>query len=298
MRRIDLMIIGAQKAGTTSLKNYLNEHPDIVGHPQHEFAYFGSEQEFQEPWEAVYEKNFTEGRYNASKIVAKHIKIANDELAVQRLKQHNPDCQLVFIVRNPVDRAFSSYTMDVARFNYAVPFSKIREVIKDHDKEHKMFRIYLSLGMYSENLKMIYKYFPKEQVHVYLFEDLKKKPLKICKDIFKLLGIDDGFKPQVEVVHNKTKPVRSEWVADILKRLRQRDNPIKMFAKKVLPHRFFTRISYSLVEINKKDTGFSAMDTATRRDLEDFFRPYNKELQELTGIDLSSWERKEASGRG
>jgi hypothetical protein len=286
------MIIGAQKAGTTSLKNYLNEHPDIVGHPQQEFAYFGSEQEYKEPWEAVFKKNFTEGKYNASKVVAKHIKIAIDELAVQRLKLHNPACQLVFIVRNPVDRAFSSHTMDVSRFNYAVPFSKIRDVIKDNDKEHKMFRIYLNLGMYSENLKMIYKYFPKDQVHVYKFEDLKRNPLKICKEIFQILGIDENFKPHVEKVHNKTKPVRSVWVAEVLKKLRQRDNPIKVFAKRILPHRLFTRLSYRLVEINMKDTGFSAMDASTRRALEEFFRPYNQELQELTGLDLSSWERK------
>lgn len=294
MHKIDLMIIGAQKAGTTSLKNYLNEHPDIVGHMQHEFAYFGSEEEYQEPWEKVFEKNFSGGKTNASKIVAKHIKIANDELAVQRLKQHNPDCQLVFIVRNPVERAFSSYTMDVSRFNYSVPFSKITEVIRENDQEHKMYRIYISLGMYSENLKMIYRYFPKEQVHVYLFEDLKKRPLKICKDIFKLLKIDESFNPRVNVVHNKTKPVRSEWIGEVLKKLRRRDNKLKKIVKSILPYRLFTRIGYTLTELNLKDTGFKGMDADTRQVLEDFFRPYNKELQQLTGLNLSSWEKSDS----
>ena len=40
MKKIDVMIVGAEKSGTTSLKNYLNEHPDVFGHSATEFTFF------------------------------------------------------------------------------------------------------------------------------------------------------------------------------------------------------------------------------------------------------------------
>ena len=48
---IDIMIIGAQKAGTTSLKNYLGEHPELQTHPQKEFGYVWDDKEFNQGFE-------------------------------------------------------------------------------------------------------------------------------------------------------------------------------------------------------------------------------------------------------
>src|SRR5678809_829657 len=115
-RKIDLMIIGAQKAGTTSLQNYLNEHPEILGHPQIEFGYFKDDKTYENGYEKEFARHFTSGSVNTAKaVIAKNTGMYDSDKALERLQQHNPDCKLVFIVREPVSRAYSSYSME--KFN-------------------------------------------------------------------------------------------------------------------------------------------------------------------------------------
>ena len=57
-RKIDIAIIGAQKAGTTSLKNYLGEHSEVTTHPHTEFSFFADEDQFESGYNNVFEKYF------------------------------------------------------------------------------------------------------------------------------------------------------------------------------------------------------------------------------------------------
>ena len=110
-RKIDLFIVGAQKAGTSSLKNYLSEHPEVSTHLPQEFSYFYDDNEFEKGEE------FALGKYYNDKAdfkvrIAKHAHLYSSEKAIKRLHEHNPDCKIIFILRNPVERTFSSYQME------------------------------------------------------------------------------------------------------------------------------------------------------------------------------------------
>ena len=96
------MIIGAQKAGTTSLKNYLGEHPQIVTHPHTECSFFASDDEYNEGFEKGFVRYFGgEKDFQDKVIVGKNVTISFREFALKRLAQHNPNCKIVFILRNP-----------------------------------------------------------------------------------------------------------------------------------------------------------------------------------------------------
>ena len=95
MRQIDLMIIGAQKAGTTALNHYLGQHPDVLGHPQTEFAYFRDDNLFAEGYEPVFRRHFTQGDPATARVViGKNAGIYDSEtaLACERLIRTYDPC--------------------------------------------------------------------------------------------------------------------------------------------------------------------------------------------------------------
>lgn len=101
-KKIDLMIVGAIKAGTTSLKNYLNEHPEILGHFQIDLTYFTNDSEYEAGYEKAFKKYFTEGGITKTRrVIAKDASVHQYEKTIKRLYEHNPECYIVFIIRNP-----------------------------------------------------------------------------------------------------------------------------------------------------------------------------------------------------
>ena len=286
------MIIGAQKAGTTSLQNYLNEHPEILGHPQIEFGFFKDDAMYANGYEKEFSRHFTAGNINTAKaVVAKNTGMYDSEKALERLRQHNPDCKLVFIVREPVSRAYSSYSMEKFNGLLTRDFSEIKDVIEEKRFDDMMYRFFIRLGLYSEFLKSIYKFFPENQVKIVLFEKLGKDPAGVCREIFQWLNIDPSFTPGTEKEYNKTQKPKSVLVSNILMRLRSNDNVIKKVAKKVLPYKVFTRLGTFLIESNKSSKRTKPISPEIKEYLQQFFAPYNKELEELAKIDLNRWRK-------
>ena len=286
------MIIGAQKAGTTSLQNYLNEHPEILGHPQIEFGFFKDDAMYANGYEKEFSRHFTAGNINTAKaVVAKNTGMYDSEKALERLRQHNPDCKLVFIVREPVSRAYSSYSMEKFNGLLTRDFSEIKDVIEEKRFDDMMYRFFIRLGLYSEFLKSIYKFFPENQVKIVLFEKLGKDPAGVCREIFQWLNIDPSFTPGTEKEYNKTQKPKSVLVSNILMRLRSNDNVIKKVAKKVLPYKVFTRLGTFLIESNKSSKRTKPISPEIKEYLQRFFAPYNKELEELAKIDLNGWRK-------
>ena len=286
------MIIGAQKAGTTSLKKYLSEHPEIISHPQIEFSFFNDDAEYAKGYEYIFNTCFLPNQTNTThKVVAKNVGICTNELSIKRLQKHNPACQIVFILRNPVQRAYSSYTMEVSNGWLKRDLSEVKQIIENKVYNDVMYNILIKLGLYAAQLEMIYKYFPAEQVQVFLFEDLKTNSDEICKTLFKLLKVDANFEPNIKKVHNKTQQVKSSAISALTIRLRNNDNVLKKAVKKILPYSIFTKLSYSLLDLNKSDKTFSGMDEDLRAFLINFYKPHNDKLQALLGpsYDIASW---------
>jgi hypothetical protein len=292
MKKIDLMIIGAQKAGTTSLQNYLNEHPETLGHPQIEFGYFKDDAMYANGYEKEFSRHFTAGNINTAKaVVAKNTGMYDSEQALERLQQHNPDCKLVFIVREPVSRAYSSYSMEKFNGLLTRDFSEIKDVIEEKRFDDMMYRFFIRLGLYSEFLKSIYKFFPENQVKIVLFEKLSKDAAGVCREIFQWLNIDPLFIPHTEKEYNKTQKPKSVLLSNILIRLRSNDNMVKKVAKKVLPFTAFTRLGTFLIELNKSSKRTKPISPEIKEYLQRFFDPYNKELEQLAKIDLNGWRK-------
>lgn len=291
MSKIELMIIGAQKAGTTSLLNYLKQHQELLGNNQTEFAYFVDDRLYNRGFEYEFHRHFTNGKVAGRKIIAKNAILYNSEKGLKRLRMHNPACKLVFVVREPVDRAFSSYSMEVFNGWLKRDFSEIKSIILSSNRDDVMYRLFIDLGMYSEALKLIYSYFPSVQVRIALFEDFVQQPGQLCQEIYKWLDVDPDFMPDTSVMHNETRQAKSSVFARILLKFRQENNPVKRAIRRILPYSVFSRMGSKLVEMNKSPDRMMHPSPELCRFLYEYFRPYNDELKNMTGLDLSKWER-------
>lgn len=290
LKKLDLVIIGAEKAGTTSLKNYLYEHPQIVSHPQTEFSFFAVEEEFSQGYENAYSKYFNNAKVKSDqKLIAKNVSISFREYALKYLKNHNPNCELIFILRDPIKRAYSSYQMAVRDGWMDKPFDYVYEAIKQNKKNEYdvFFRFFIDLGLYHKQIKTVYKYFPKEKVHFVIYEEFVKDPQTTCSNIFQILGIEDNFKPDTERKYNKGGIVRSNSFSIILSLLRKNNNPLKSLVKSILPVKSFVSLGNWILSLNRKKGKYPEMDPQIKEDLKHFFSSHNELCSKLIEKDIS-----------
>jgi hypothetical protein len=289
-KRIDVMLVGAQKAGTTSLLRYIGEHPECFSHPQKEFAYFMDPVEYEKGYPEALKKYFSEQPVTPhSLLVAKSASLYTSEAAIKRLRDHNPNCKLIFILRNPIDRAYSSYLMEMNAGEAYYDFGKVSDLIKQGSGWE--YELLIEYGFYAKHLQTIYKYFSPDQVMVLLFDELKKDAKSICQEVFKQLKITPDFSPQVEVVHNVTRKNRSIGFAVTVNKALHKNSKFRKLLSHLIPSYKAYRFGDFVRKLNKTKEGFQPMDPNARKYLADFFKPYNQQLSQLINRDLSSWDK-------
>jgi hypothetical protein len=277
--KIDAMIVGAQKAGTTSVLNYLKAHPRINGHQQIEFSYFANDKEYEQDFKKGLENYVFDKPLGGDFLhLAKNVTICFTEKAIKRLKEHNPECKILLFLREPVARAYSSYTMAVKDGWMQEDFDAIIPFMEAKNYDHIMYRHFIALGEYTKHLELILKYFPAEQIRVYLFEDLKENTEAICTAIFEWLGVEADFVPNLEKVHNPTTAPRSKKMAKLINSLRSPNNKLRQFVKAILPSALFHKISQGVLNANKSNKRFDPISEEAKIILEKYYAPLNKKL--------------------
>ncbi|WP_370089237.1 sulfotransferase domain-containing protein [Ekhidna sp.] len=276
--KIDLMIVGAQKAGTTSLKNYLMQHSMVAGHETIEFSYFANPQEYQNGIERAFKLHF--GAISTQqKVIAKNVTLSLSEDSLIRLQKFNPNIKIVYLIRNPTTRAYSGYNMAFRDGWIRRPFSDILDLIQTGRSDDIMYRHFIEPGLYAKQLKTILKYFPAENISLYLFEDLVDKPTVICQHIFKILGLDDHIIQNG--VHNKTYVSKSPFLTKCILTLSQPDNKVKKVLKHIFPYPIFLSLKKRLLNFNKTEKAFPPMDNHLEKELNTFYRLHNEKLRGL-----------------
>ena len=192
IERLDFILAGAQKSGTTALHYFLSRHPDIAMGDQQEIHFFDNDALF------VSEPDY-EQLHNHYPLLAPS-KIAGDctpsymyhEPATERIFRYNPKIKFLVLLRNPVDRAFAHWNMQ--RFRNREPldfFDAVREeqtrIAGAPATEARRFA-YVERGFYGRQLERVFKFFPREQVKVVKFEDFKANQRETVGSILSFLG--------------------------------------------------------------------------------------------------------------
>jgi len=295
---IHAMLVGAPKAGTTSLYRYAAQHPDLISHPQRELSYFFSDDEYQRGYNACvtkYYPDIPDNRPSQAVLLAKHVFTMYSADAVARLKSHDPGAHVFALLRDPVSRAYSSYWY--ARRRGWEPAKTFEQAIKweadqigDDQLGHRD-RVHLFVGIYTPHIMRLLDTFGNDRVHVFLTDDLTTDAAGLCRTIFEAAGVDPSFTPDLTTAHNPASAARSEPAARALAGVLKSKNPIKRAVRRLIPHTLARRARHALLGLNEKPFTPPPMNADTRRRLNDYFAPHNQQLAELIDRDLGAWGR-------
>ncbi len=210
--RPDFIIIGAQKSGTTSLYSYLKQHPDCIPSYKKETHYFDTYYTRGFLWyrsHFPYIKQLKDRRITgeASPSYLCHPRTP------ERINKKLPCIKLIVLLRNPTNRALSSYMhqrragrekllpmkafkKEESRIGSAVKKIKNRKWgVKKYSKKFRRYS-YLRRGVYIKQLKRYFRYFSSKQMLIKCSEHFFADPRKTLREIFKFLNIDPGFVPR------------------------------------------------------------------------------------------------------
>jgi hypothetical protein len=208
----NFLIIGAAKAGTTALYWYLAEHPDVFMSPVKETFYFAygvdaggnllygdSEvHRFPVKTRSEYEALFA-GANGALAIGEASPIYLECPQAARRIRAVIPDARLICTLRHPVDRAYSDYLMYLRRRGRR--FDPARDLTAGAAWARPDSR-WMAVSRYHEQLARYFELFPRRQLHIVLSGDMKRHPVESVQGMYRFLGVNASFTPDLDTPHN------------------------------------------------------------------------------------------------
>jgi hypothetical protein len=281
MHRPDFFLVGAAKAGTTSLFQYLIQHPSIFIPSIKEPHYFSEFYDAGAPHCATDEEYFA--LFDPCPPGARAGDASTSYLystsSARRIHAVCPEARIMAVLRSPIDRAYSFYWYNRRNLVEELSFEAALEAEPGRIAEGRHYRFhYVTSGMYAGQIARYLETFGREAVQVHLFEDLRDAP-RLCARIFAFLGVDPDVPIDTEKRFNPSGPVRSDLLARFLTRSFPR-------LRRLLPG-VAREVKYRLMDLNVQRP--EPMSRATRESLGETFRDDVLRLQEMIGRDLGHW---------
>ena len=209
-------LIGVQKAGTTTLDDWLAQHPQIYCYESLKdvllFARFNSTDEILQRMQKE------PAPYKGEPVVLQSaVNYIFYPQYLQQLAQMQPNAKLLLILRNPVDRAVSSYgyftkmLRETRSMEEALVYTPSANT--DFSRDNSDFT-YIEHGLYARQIRNCLQYFSKDQLLVLDYDELAKNPKVLLQQIYTFLGID-AFEPDL-TPKNVTGSVKSQALQDKL----------------------------------------------------------------------------------
>jgi len=194
-------IVGAQRSGTTYLYQLLAEHPEIeMARPiSPEPKFFIADALFEQGLE-YYENHFFVGKANAWLRGEKSTSYMESEKAAKRIARYFPKAKILFILRDPLERAISNYWFSVNNGLETMPMSDAfiheEERRLDYDQQRTSVSpyAYLKRGRYIDYISMYERYFPTEHIKIILYEQFVGSR-DLVRDLHVFLGVAPDFTP-------------------------------------------------------------------------------------------------------
>jgi len=214
----NFFVVGAARAGTTSIWQFLRQHPDVQMPSTlktKEPSYFA---EYNPTWapkfpdrDAYLELFKNAGEKKAIGEASPAYMLAPS--CARRIFSAYPGARIIITLRQPARRAFSLYRLMctwglewLPTFERALDAEDARAADFEFQRRQPFWfplYLYFRVSLYASQVKQYLDVFPRPQIHVVLFEDLKRRPVETTQEIFRFLGVDPTFEPAVKT-HNES----------------------------------------------------------------------------------------------
>jgi hypothetical protein len=215
-----------------------------------------------------------------------------------RIRATLPDAKLIVILRNPVDRFFShwwmrycngketrdlktvlSQNLNAIRDGRTLDGEIGRTTWRDYSSlENGAVPFYLEIGYYARHLRTYLELFPPSQLKILFFDDLCQQPAQLFADVYNYLEVSADVSLPASIKFNSA-PTRTALALHKLDRLFN------------VPTRLPASVRSSLKSVVALFGSAPRMDRETRAWLAEHYFEHNRQLEQLTGRDLSHWDR-------
>lgn len=296
----NFLIVGAAKAGTTSLYHYLGQHPEI-GFPMLKEPKFFSSLGLQFPHnghgDAFVDQHAVRSfpEYQACFNDLSHFKRIGEaspdylffyQHSVPNIVNTLGDLPIIIVLRNPTRRAFSAYSYLVRDSRENLSFMDALNVEDARAKKNWDFIWqYKRGGLYADQVRAYLEAFSR--VKVVFFDDLVRDKERVVHELFTFLGVEPNFKPNLSVEYNPSGIPSNSITKYLLNRKNSRSVYIRELLKKSLPR--------SVLElVAKKSLKKVVMANYEIEYLNDYYAEEIKKLEQLLGRALNNWVTRSA----
>lgn len=194
--RVSLVVPGAHKGGTHVIKHYLSQHSQICVHDADEGHFFDNDQVYGMP--GIVEIMPLPLMFYRSRFIKlpEHKLMADvspgylfNIYAIPRMYYYNSNMRILLFLRNPITRAYSHWNMDR---NKNLVHESFEDIIA------REWNYYVAWGFYSSQIRVLWSFFPKENIKVYKSDELFFEHKRILNEVAEWLEIDSF--PEIEHV--------------------------------------------------------------------------------------------------
>jgi len=280
----NFFIVGAPKAGTSSLYHYLNEHPEIYMCPEKEPNFFSC-QEIKA--QKLYYRKENIGSLKEYQALFRGV---GDEKAIgeasvsylfypevpQKIKNAVSDAKIIIILRNPVKRAFSHYLMD---FRLGYTRLSFEDIIFDKKKHPLHYQQYLELGLYSNQVQRYLSTFRENDVKIVIFEQFVQDQKNEMFSLLQFLNVNSMYSHQLLKKYNPSVVPKNGYI-----RFFYGKAGLRKFLKFVLPESTLNRVARFFFK-----SGLPSLNGETENFLKSFYTEDIQKLENLIKRDLKYW---------
>ena len=273
----NFLICGIEKGGTSSLYYYLKAHPEVFMASKKEINFFSYNYFRGVGW---YEAHF-DGAESAdahARGEASPLYMAHPEVP-RRIAHTIPEAKLLFVLRNPIERAYSEYWFNVNR-GVQYPQQSFSKIIR----KPTGYRRYIRKGFYADQIEAFLPHFSRDQLHFIITEEMQQDTRSELQRCFRFLGVSD-HEPTISTRHNTAQLPRnrvSEVMLSVLV-------PVQIALRPALPARIEGRVKQLMRSTFFTNKEKPQMPEADRAYLQRVYQEPNQRLAELIGRDLSNW---------
>jgi len=293
----NFICVGAQKAGTTTLYNILSQHPHIYLPKEKETKFF------QRNFDYAKGLNYYSSEYFSKVKIEKCIGEIDPEylyfesVPYRIYETLGDDIKILFLLRNPVDRAYSHYLMSVRRgyetCNFLDALEKEPDRLKDTSNDTRYFSqkshfSYIDRGLYAKQIRRYLKYFKKENMHFILFEqEFFHDKRKTINELLEFLCVNSDVPITVNLHSNPATMPKSSFLTKFV----HKENKVKNILKYLFPNNNFRRGLKKIIDsLNQKKIHKKALEPAIRKKIfEKYFKNDVGDLEKIIGKNLEEW---------
>ena len=275
MRLPDFYLAGAQKCGTTTLHRLLASHAELYAPEKPQEIHFFDMEENHERGLDWFASLFADASPEQQVFQTSPLYLYEEAVA-GRIAEATPEARLIFILREPVARAYSHYWHEIRYGREHLPFEEAlaceRERLGGGFAARRVFS-YADRGRYATQLERFLDRFPAERILVLRHDDLASRPAWVAERCGSFLGVDPGGFSLPEKRHNRARQARSPRVQRWTAPLRRRT----------------PRLVWLVDQLNLRRASYPPMRAETRTRLAVGLASEIERLGALTGLDVAPW---------